>query len=269
MISRGDMMDTEKTVDSCFIMPILPHKIGNVRDFWDDVSEKFRSDTEDRLKDAGIKRLLVFLQAIPNKGDFMVFFMQSKDSLENTFSRMFTAGGEYSKYLANSYKDFSGIDMSKRENVPKIEKMFDWDEKHEFMEEKDMLLKPWCYAVPVLPGKTEEAKKFIKDQESSKLGEMEKFLRDQDVIRRLVFLQRTSQGDFIVQHMLMSQYLDEFVHKLTSCSQELCDFIKKGSTSITGKDMTDVKNLPNVELLFKWDEKNGFKTAEQIIAYTE
>ncbi len=263
------MMDTEKTVDSCFIMPILPHKIGNARDLWDDVSEKFRSNSEDLLKDAGIKRLLVFLQTMPDKGDFMVFFMQSRDDLEKTFSRVFASGNECSKNLNTICKEISGMDMSKRENVPKLEKLFDWSDTHEYIEEKDMLLKPWSFALALLPGKVDEAKSIFKDQKGSQRGEMEKFLRDQDVIRRISFLQRTSQGDFIVHHYLMSQYLDEFLGKLASCGTEVCDSVRKVSMSITGKDLTDAKNQPKVELLFKWDEKNGFKTAEQIIAYTE
>ncbi len=263
------MMDTEKTVDSCFIMPILPHKIGNARDLWDDVSEKFRSDTEDRLKDTGIKRLLVFLQTMPEKGDFMVFFMQSRDDLEKTLSRAFSGENEYSKYLTTNCKDITGMDMSKRENMPKIEKVFDWSDTHEYIEEKDMLLKPWSFALALLPGKVEEARSIFNEQKGPQRGEMEKFLRDQDVVRRISFLQRTSQGDFIIHHYLMSQYLDEFINKLASCGQEICDSVRKVSMSITGKDLTDVKNTPKVELLFKWDEKNGFKTAEQIIAYTE
>lgn len=77
-------MQTDKTTDSCFILPVLPHKIGNVRDFWDDVSEKFRDETEDHMKGVGIKRMLAFLQAMPEKGDFLILFIQSADDLGKT-----------------------------------------------------------------------------------------------------------------------------------------------------------------------------------------
>jgi len=49
---------------------VLPHKIGNVRDFWDDVSEKYREEMEDQMKGVGIKRMLVFLQAMPERAIF-------------------------------------------------------------------------------------------------------------------------------------------------------------------------------------------------------
>src|SRR5271157_3663547 len=153
-------METKKTIDSCFIMPVLPHKIGNVRDFWDDISEEYRSNIEDQLKGVGIKRLLVFLQSMPDKGDFMVFYMQSRDSLEKTLSELFTTSMKCSKYMTDSFKDFTGKDMSKKENMPKIELLAKWEEKSKTLEEKDMLKMPWCFAVPFKKGKSEGIKKL-------------------------------------------------------------------------------------------------------------
>lgn len=154
-------MQTDKTVDSCFILPVLPHKIGNVRDFWDDASEKFRGDTEDRLRGVGIKRILAFLQVMPVEGDFMILFMQSADSLDKTLKEMFATDIEYSKYLKDQFIDFSGVDMSREENVPKLELLTDWTDTCQYFEEKNMLMKPWCYAVPIKQGKTEDRKSVV------------------------------------------------------------------------------------------------------------
>lgn len=262
-------MQTDKTVDSCFILPVLPHKIGNVRDFWDDASEKFRGDTEDRLRGVGIKRILAFLQVMPVEGDFMILFMQSADSLDKTLKEMFATDIEYSKYLKDQFIDFSGVDMSREENVPKLELLTDWTDTCQYFEEKNMLMKPWCYAVPIKQGKTDDAMNFFNELKWSRLGEIEAVLREQNVLRRLAFLQRSPQGDFIVQHILTSQSLDELLVNVTSCDAKICNFVKEGLKNFSGIDFSDQRNVPKVELLFKWDEKDGFKTAEQIIAYTE
>lgn len=261
-------MQTEKTVDSCFILPILPHKIGNVRDFWDDVSEKYRGDTEDQLKGAGIKRLLAFLQTMPEKGDFLVMFVQSADSLAETLRAMFATDIECSKYLTEQFIDFTGVDLSKEANVPELQLLMDWKDSRVYMEEKDMLKMPWCFTAPIKPGKTEDLLKLLKEAESRR-SEMEDVLRHHDIVRSLTFLQRTSQGDFIVRHILASNPLDDLILAFTACGDKMCNYVKNMAMEFTGMDFSDPKNLPHVELLFKWDEVHGFETAEQTIAYTE
>ena len=262
-------MQTEKTVDSCFILPILPHKIGNVRDFWDDASEKFRGDTEDQLKGVGIKRLLAFLQAIPDKGDFIVIYMESTDSLARTLNAMFATDIEYSKYLTGQFKDFTGIDLSKEENVPKLQLLMDWKDSQEYIEEKNMLKMPWSFTMPLKQGKTEDFLKLVGEVSRTRMSDVENILRHHDIVRSLTYLQRASQGDFLVRHILASSPLDDLIASFTTCDREMCSYIRKMVLEYFGVDMSDPKNLPHVELLFKWDEAHGFETAEQTIAYTE
>ncbi len=262
-------MQTEKTVDSCFILPILPHKIGNVRDFWDDVSEKYRGDTEDQLKGAGIKRLLAFLQEIPDKGDFMVIYMESTDELARALNEMFSADIEYSKYLAGQFKDFTGIDLSREENVPGLQLLMDWRDARQYIEEKGMLQQPWSFTVPLKPGKTEDFLKLIGEVGRTRMGDVENMFRHHDIVRSIAFLQRAPEGDFVVRHILASNPLDELIASFTACGNATCSYIRKMGQEYFGVDLSDPKNLPHVELLFKWDEAHGFETAEQTIAYTE
>ncbi len=262
-------MQTDKTVDSCFILPILPHKIGNVRDFWDDVSEKFRGDTEDQLKGVGVKRLLAFLQVIPYTGDFLVIYMESSDSLDKTLSEMFSTDTECSKYLADQFKDFTGVDMSKEENYPKLQMLMDWKDTHEYLEEKTMLQQPWAFTMPLKAGETEDFLKLMKEVSQTRMGDVENMLRHHDIVRSLAYLQRTSRGDFIVRHILASNPLDDLIAAFVSCDRESCRNIREKALKYFGVDISDPKNMPHVELLFKWDEAHGFETAEQTIAYTE
>jgi hypothetical protein len=89
------------------------------------------------------------------------------------------------------------------------------------------------------------------------------------VVRRLVYMQKAPDGDYIVQFLLASSPLDELIMQMTSCGHEICDVLKKGAMSFSGIDLSSQKNVPNVELLFKWDDRHGFETADQVIAYTE
>lgn len=260
-------MQTDKTTDSCFILPVLPHKIGNVRDFWDDVSEKFREDTEDQLKGVGIKRMLAFLQVMPEKGDFLVLFIQSTDDLGKTLQQMFATDDEFSKYLAGQFKDFSGVDLSREENLPNVKLLADWKEERPFGEEKNMLLMPWCFAAPLKPGKADEVVKLV--DRLKDMPEAVKLMRDHDIIRSITYLQRAQQGDFLVRHIVASNPLDDLIADFVSCDHETCRRARDVAKDMTGLDYSDPRYQPHVELLFKWDESHGFETADQVIAYTE
>jgi hypothetical protein len=268
IVSGGISIQTDNTVDSCFMLPILPHKIGNVRDFWDDVSEKFGSDTVDQFKGVGVRLALAFLQTMPQKGDFLIIFLRSADGLDTTLQEMFATDDEYSRYLTEQFKDFTGIDLSKEENVPNIELLLDWRDPHPYRDEKSMLKMPWCFAAPLLPGKTQDAVRMVK-QGASRTADLEKMMRDHFICRNLSYIQHMDQGDFIVRHILASSPLDELLASFVSCNDAVCKRARDIAKEMTGLDYSDPDQQPHVELLFKWDEQHGFETADQIIAYTE
>ena len=261
-------MQTDKTTDSCFILPILPHKIGNVRDFCDDLSEKYRDDAIDQFNGVGVKTIMAFLQTMPDKGDYMIFFMQSTDSLPDTIQEMFGTDDEFSKYLTDQFKDFTGIDLSKAENIPNVQELMDWKEEHPLREEKDMLLMPWCFAAALKPGMADEAMKLV-EKARSMMPEATKMMRDHDIVRNLTFLQRAPQGDFLVKHIVASNPLDDLIRDFVSCDENTCKMAREMAMRLTGCDYTDPKNQPHVELLLKWVDRAGFETADQVIAYTE
>lgn len=261
-------MQCEGYVDSCFLLPVLPDKIGEARDFWDDAGERFGSEIEGHLKLFGVRNIMVFLETIPGKGDYLVTFMRSTDGLDRTIRGLFGSDIPCAKYFAAKFLDFTGIDLSKAGNAPKLEQMMDWRETHEFIEERNMLKMPWCATAPIMPGKTDEFRKYIKEA-MARRGDWEKMLRDHDVVRNLVFLQHTPQGDFIVKYTVISSPLDELLKAFLACDQEMCTAARRFVSDITGIDFGDPRNLPDLRLLFKWDEQRGFDTAEQVIAYTE
>ena len=262
-------MHSEKTVDSCFMLPVQRLKAGNVRDFWSDANEKFSSDFDGHFKLFGVQKVLTFLQTMPDERDYMVMYMQSRDSLDKTFKGLFTSDLPCSKYFSRKSLELTGVDLSKSVNIPKMELLMDWTESHELLEERQMLQMPWCFAAPVKTGKTQDLLKFTKDMTMSRLSDIVKLFRDHDIVRRVTYLQHTSQGDFIVGYMVASNPLDELIKSMGSCTHEICDMVRKADMEYIGINYSDPKNIPDLKLLFKWDDTVGVQTAEQLIAYTE
>jgi len=84
------------------------------------------------------------------------------------------------------------VDLSEEENAPDVRLLVDWKEEHPFREEKDMLLMPWCFAVPLKPGRAEEAVRILDKVKA--MPEAAKLMRDHDIIRSISYLQRAPQG---------------------------------------------------------------------------
>jgi len=182
---------------------------------------------------------------------------------------MFTKGAKCSSKLKDHFMDFTGVDLSKKDNRPQLQLLMDWKDKNQYREEKDMLKMPWCFTAPILPGKTEDFLKLIKEVEKTRMADAENLLRHHDIIRSLTYLQRTPQGDFIVRHIVASNPLDDLIQSFMACNDKICLEARKLAKEFMGYDFANPKNQPHVELLFKWDESRGFETADQIIAYTE
>jgi len=264
-------VQTEKSItsfDSCFMLPVQRGKAGSLRDFWDDAGEKYGTDTDGHFKLFGVQKLLAFMQTMPDDREYLVMYMRTSDTLDKTLKGLFGKDLKCSKHLTSRFKDFTGVDLSKSENLPRLERLFDWKETREFLEERQMNKMPWCSTAPILPGKTQATMKYMKDA-MSRRSEWEKLLRDHDVVRNLAFIQHTSQGDYVVKYTVASSPLADLVTAFTSCSHEMCNTARSMAKELTGLDMTNQKNMPDLKLLFKWDDTVGFQTAEQSIAYTE
>lgn len=262
-------MQTEKSVDSCFMLPVRHDRLGSIKNFWDDASEKYSADIDGHLKLAGVQKAQVFLQTMPDERNYMVIYLQSRNSLEKTLKDIFGSDLTCSRNLAGKFAEFTGLDFSRAENMPRLELLMDWAERREFIEERQMLLMPWCMAAPVRQGKTDDLKKLIGDVRSSGMGDVERLLRDHDIIRAIRYLQRTPQGDFMLGYVLSPSRFEDLASSIASCTDEMCGTIKKAAVDFFGIDLSDPKSLPDLKLLFKWDETVGFQTAEQTIAYTE
>lgn len=251
------------------MLPILPEKAGKVRDFWDDAHEKFSAEIEGHFKLFGVREVQVFLQSMPDDRYYMTMYLRSGDDTSKTLNHIFGSSVGCSKFFTDHFRDFTGLDMSKAENWLKPQVLMDWRETHEYLEERNMVEMPWCYAAPLKPGMTDRVLRLVDEYSKPGTADWTKMLRDHDVVRNMSCLQRTQQGDFIVKYIVASNTLEELMKAFLDCNDELCNRSRQMALELTGIDYSDPKNLPGLRLLFKWDDRQGFVTAEQQIAYTE
>ncbi len=252
----------------CVITPILPHKIGDVKDLIDDMCEKRRGDMEQHMHQIGVKKVLAFIQSM-QAGDFIVEYLEMTDDLEKTMEKSASIDTTFQEY-ADKFKEISGIERSTMiKNAQKIEKLYDWNDSKLFLEERDTLKMPWAWATPILPGKTEDVKRFWNTRREEHSKDAEDHFKNLNVFRMQAYLQHLPQGDFLVQYMCASDQLDKVLVKCMSADSKSSKFVKSEYMKFSGIDFTKEANLPDLQLIFSWDDVQGFQTTAQEIAYTQ
>ncbi len=252
----------------CVIVPILPHKIGDVKDLIDDMCEKRRGDMEKHMHEVGVKKVLAFIQSMPS-GDFIVEHLEMADDIEKMMAKADTMETPFQEY-ADKFKEISGIERSSMiKDVKKIEKLYDWKDSKLFLEERDTLKMPWAWATQILPGKTDDVRRFWKTRQDGHSKDAEDHFKNLNVYQMQAYLQHLPQGDFLVQYMCAADQLDKVILKCMSGDTKSSKFVKSEYMKFSGIDFTKEANLPDLQLVFSWDDVQGFQTVAQEIAYTQ
>lgn len=253
----------------CVIMPILPHKIGNIKDLVDDMCEKGGGDVEQYMRGIGVKKVLGFIQEMP-VGDFFVEYLEMTGDIKETMEKAERMKTPFLEYGREKFKEISGIERSSMlKEVQKIEKLYDWKDSKLFLEERDTLKMPWAWATPILPGKTEDVKRFWKTRREEHSKDAEEHFKNLNIVRMQAYLQHLPQGDFLVQYMCAADQLDKVLLKCMSGDTKSSKFVKSEYMKFSGIDFTKEDNLPDLQLVFSWDDVQGFQTVAQEIAYTQ
>lgn len=253
----------------CIITPILPHKIGNVKDLIDDMCETRRGDMEKHMRDVGVKKVLAFVQAM-QVGDFFVEYLEMSDTIEKTMEKSAGIESPFVEQARDMFKDISGIERSAMmEDVKKIEKLYEWNDSKLYLEERDTLKMPWVWATPILKGKTEDVRRFWQTRRDEHSKDAEAHFRNLNISRMQAYLQHLPQGDFLVQYMCAAEQLDKVLVKCMSADTKSSKFVKSEYIKFSGIDYTKENNLPDLQLVFSWDDVQGFQTTAQEIAYTQ
>jgi hypothetical protein len=248
--------------------PILPHKIGNVENFFDDINDNRRGDAEQLFRSAGMKKAIAFKQGM-QAGDFLIRYCESSEDINTTLTKVASGDTQFSSFIRDQYKDFSGIDFANAKDYLKVEKLFDWKDEKKYMDNLDIYKMPWAWATPIKQGMADEVRRFWSERSSKHLKDAEDHFRSLNIVRMHAFLQSLPQGDFLVQYMCTSEQLDKVLLKCMTQNTPSSQYVKSEYHKFSGIDYSKEENLPNVQMLFDWDDSRGFQEAEQEIVYTE
>jgi hypothetical protein len=109
-----------------------------------------------------------------------------------------------------------------------------------------------CFALPILPGKTEDARAFQGELDGSRKGEYAASEERIGIAREFWFLQQTPQGDMLLAYMESRDFaaaLGQF-----SKSQDGFDrWFKQRLADVTGVDLNTPPSGPLSELLSSYE----------------
>ena len=253
---------------ACVAVPILPGKIGNVKNLVDDFVDKRRGDVEKYLRDTGVKKVLTFIQGM-QVGDYIVEYVETNDSLETAMDKASRAEHPLRDLAEKQFRDITGMDRSAvMREVAKIEKLYEWKDTSLDREEKHMVRMPWVWATPIRSGKTDSLRHFWQTRREEHGQDAVDHFKSLNIIDMKAFLQHLPQGDFLIQYMCASSQLDKVLLKCMSADTKSSKFVKSAYLDFSGVDYSQEKNAPDLQMIFFWDAARGLRTTLQEISYT-
>ncbi|MCD1294020.1 hypothetical protein CUJ83_03300 [Methanocella sp. CWC-04] len=261
-------MYAHRSIDSCYVVPVLPGKMEVLRRFWDEVNTQRAPEAEEHMRAAGLNRLLACAQCLP-KGDFLAIYTETNRDLKEEMRNVMSMNTPYSRFLKDQYKDFSGTDFWREENTPKLEPLFDWKDMNPGLEDIGMIKKYAVFAIPILPWKSDNVRHYWEETKGPRFNETEEHLRDLDVVRLVANLQSLPEGDYLIQYIESADDAGTVMRDAASSDHPRSKYVREQYKDFSGIDLSDPRNDIIVDILINWDVKRGFETIQSQIAASE
>lgn len=233
----------KKEAEYCFVVPILPDKVTDARDFWSDVSTKNATSLDQYMRSIGQTRLVEDIQTLP-RGTYLVTYVREKSGIGPTFSENRLLGTPMAKYVRDAFMKFTRFDFTARANAPQVEKLWGWEDPS-----AKSPANVAAFAIPIKPGKANDVRKFYADLQK-KMGDEVPHLRYQTISRDEAFLQHRPEGDYLVQYIESAEPIDVVMQKAIGAGTPIADYIKNGLAGFSDLDTSDP--APKVDLVYDW-----------------
>lgn len=115
----------------------------------------------------------------------------------------------------------------------------------------------YCFTVPIQPDKVADAEAFWHEAGTKKAGVMDVFLRDAGQTRVMAFLQTIPGAYYLNHYMRGSDDIRATLMKYRSINLPISDFFLRKFAGFAGFDITSPENIPDLELLFDWNKREG------------
>jgi hypothetical protein len=246
-------------IESCFMIPIIPDRVGNAKEFWMIVSTDKAHEVDEYARSVGQSRVISYLQHLP-AGDFLVQYIRSNTDIAKAFRMNRELDTPIANYIRDAFMDFTGYDFTRPGNAPEIVKLYQW----RTMEEAGGLSrKRFVFAIPLLQGRLDDVRRHFEGRKANP-GQAVQNYRSQGILGLEVFtqdLRHRPGGQYAVIYM-------ESYDDLNKVLQKIPRETKNFWIDVSGIDLSKPENVPDIELLFDWSADRGVQTAEAQKAYT-
>jgi hypothetical protein len=244
------------------MVPVLPDKVTAMRDFWREAATKKASSMETYMHDVGQTRVMAFLEAGP-QGSYLTQYIRGSTDLRTAFMKNREINLPVSDFIRRAFEDFAAYDFTLQENVPDLEPLFDWAAGKKYDEAS---AKHGVYAVKLLPGITDEVKRFYAGfKEAWRMLELEQHYEGK-LLRVLSFLQHRPEGDYIVEYIESAEDVEKMAEKIMKSDLPAIRLMRDAFMRFSGLDLMKPENMPKLELLFDWSAVSGIHVGEAAMA---
>lgn len=254
-------MEVKSDKDYCFVVPIQPDRLIEVRDFWREVGTKKANTMDVYLRDVGYTRLMAFLETSP-QGSYMTQYVRGSEDLRTEFLKSRTVALPIADFVLRKFVDFAGYDFTAPENIPDLELLVDWESQKGRDEASE---KHAVYAIKLIPGTTDDVKRLYAEMKG-RIPEIDQYTGGV-MLRVLSFLQHRPEGDYVVEYIRATEDVERIAEKIMRSDQRAFKQMKEMISRSSGVDITKPENMPKLELLFDWSADRGIRVGEAAMAH--
>ena len=109
-----------------------------------------------------------------------------------------------------------------------------------------------CFALPVLEGKTEDARAFFEELETQRKGAYAASERRINITKEAWYIQQTPQGDLLLAYIESPDFSDA-LSKFSQSRDEFDQWFKRRVAEVTGVDLNDPPPGPLSEQLSSYE----------------
>jgi hypothetical protein len=173
-----------------FLAPILPGQADNFRRFAKEVAGPRRKEMHESRNNCGVTRETTWLQSTP-MGDLLVVYLEAGDVAKANGS--FAASqAPFDRWFKETLLPVTGVDFGQPLPAGLAEPLFETP----MVAAKASL----AVALPIVPGKTDDLRRWAKDQAGVNRDKFMDFMHRAGIARACLYLVHTPQGDLAVQY---------------------------------------------------------------------
>jgi hypothetical protein len=219
---------------TAYVFPLTPGKSDDARLIFSESMGKRRTEFAQSCNRSGIAREYAWIQRTP-PADLLIIEIES-DDISAAIGNWATANESYDTWLKEQLHYVTGIDLTKPEEVPPCPKVM-----VSLQADAVAHAVPIASALPLLEGKTAEAKEWFEELKGPRCDELRDYLVRGDMARETWYLQtaseaRTAGGDILITTALVEDP-DGWYRGFSRSGHPFDKWLKAGIAVLTGIDL--------------------------------